>query len=135
MIQVYSILPIGDSGLHSHGSWVASNVRFRIMGTSYSEGASHLYTMAVTIFVPGVLRSYCQGAAELSLAASSVRAALEEIERSYPALYSRICDETGAVRPHVNLFVNSSHMRDREGLDTALGPGDVVTIMPAVSGG
>jgi molybdopterin synthase sulfur carrier subunit len=91
--------------------------------------------MTVTIFIPGMLRSYCQGAAELSLPASSVRAALEEIERSYPALYSRICDETGEVRRHVNLFVNTSHMRDREGLDTALAPGDVVTIMPAVSGG
>jgi molybdopterin converting factor small subunit len=26
-------------------------------------------------------------------------------------------------------------VRDREGLDTALVPGDVVTILPAVSGG
>jgi molybdopterin converting factor small subunit len=91
--------------------------------------------MSITIHVPGVLRACCQGAAELSLPASSVRAALEEIERNYPALYCRICDETGAVRRHVNLFVNASHMRDREGLDTALTPGDVVTIMPAVSGG
>ena len=39
------------------------------------------------------------------------------------------------MRRHVNLFVNASHMRDRDGLDTALAPGDVVTILPAVSGG
>jgi len=39
------------------------------------------------------------------------------------------------VRRHVNLFVNTSHVRDREGLDTALVPGDVVWIIPAVSGG
>ncbi len=91
--------------------------------------------MTITIHLPGVLRSYCEGASELSLAASSIRAALEQIERSYPALYRSICDETGAVRRHVNLFVNTSDMRDREGLDTALAPGDVVTIMPAVSGG
>jgi molybdopterin converting factor small subunit len=64
-----------------------------------------------------------------------VRAALEQLERNQPALYRRICDETGAVRRHVNLFVNTSHVRDREGLDTALAPGDVVTILPAVSGG
>jgi molybdopterin converting factor small subunit len=39
------------------------------------------------------------------------------------------------VRRHVNLFVNTSHVRDREGLDTAPVPGDVITILPAISGG
>jgi sulfur-carrier protein len=82
-----------------------------------------------------VLRDTCGGAAELSLSAASVRAVLEELERSHPALHRSICDETGKVRRHVNLFVNTSHMRDRDGLDTALAPGDEVTIMPAVSGG
>jgi len=89
----------------------------------------------IKVFVPAVLRSYCGGAAELSLSAASVRAALEEIERREPSLYRNVCDETGAVRRHVNLFVNSSHVRDRDGLDTALAPGDIVTILPAVSGG
>ena len=90
---------------------------------------------AVTVHVPGVLRDDCGGASELSLTATSVRAALEEIERRYPALYGRICDETGAVRRHVNVFVNVLHIRDLEGLDTRLAPGDVLTFLPAVSGG
>ena len=91
--------------------------------------------MSITIHVPAALRACCGGAAELSVSAPSVRAALERIERSHPALYRSVCDETGAVRRHVNLFVNTSHVRDREGLDTALVPGDVLTILPAVSGG
>lgn len=91
--------------------------------------------MTITVRVPPALRAYSNGAAEVSLSATSVRAALAELERSHPALYGSVCDETGAVRRHVNLFVNTSHIRDREGLDTALGPGDVVTILPAVSGG
>ncbi len=90
---------------------------------------------AVKIHVPGVLRAECEGASELSLTAPNVRAALEQLERRYPALYRSVCDETGAVRRHVNLFVNTSHVRDLAGLDTALAPGDVVTILPAVSGG
>jgi molybdopterin converting factor small subunit len=89
----------------------------------------------VAIHVPGALRDCCGGAAELSISAASVRAALEAIEDRHPTLYRSICDETGAVRRHVNLFVNTSNVRDREGLDTALSPGDVVTILPAVSGG
>jgi molybdopterin converting factor small subunit len=89
----------------------------------------------VTIRVPGVLRASCGGLARLRLPASSVRAALEEIERRHPALYRSICDETGALRRHVNVFVNLDHVRDHEGLDTRLGPGDVVSILPAISGG
>ena len=91
--------------------------------------------MAITIHVPSPLRACCQGASELILSALNVRAALEQIERSHPSLYRSVCDETGAVRRHVNLFVNTSHVRDREGLDTALVAGDVLTILPAVSGG
>lgn len=89
----------------------------------------------VTIHVPGALRHCCRGAAELAVSASSVRDALEQLERSHPSLHSGVCDETGAVRRHINLFVNTSHVRDREGLDTALVPGDELTILPAVSGG
>lgn len=91
--------------------------------------------MVVTILVPGPLRPYCRGASELSVSAPSVRAALEELGRSQPSLYVNVCDETGAVRRHINIFVNSSHMRDRDGLDTPLSPGDVLCILPAVSGG
>jgi adenylyltransferase/sulfurtransferase len=91
--------------------------------------------MTTKIHVPGPLREYCKGASELFVSASNVRAALEELERSHPNLYRNICDETGSVRRHMNVFVNSDNVRDREGLDTVLTPGDVVTILPAVSGG
>ena len=89
----------------------------------------------VRVHIPGPLRPYCDGASELVLAAASVRAALDELERRYPMLYRGVCDDTGAVRRHVNLFVNTAHIRDREGLDTVLVPGDLLTILPAVSGG
>jgi molybdopterin converting factor small subunit len=89
----------------------------------------------VTVHVPSALRKYCAGAADLPLSAASVRAALDELERNHPSLYRNLCDETGSVRRHLNVFVNSSHVRDRDGLDTALAPGDVVTILAAVSGG
>ena len=89
----------------------------------------------ITIHVPGPLRTCCNGASQLFLSAPSVRAALQELEMRYPSLYRSVCDETGAVRRHMNVFVNTSNVRDREGLDTALAPGDVLTILPSVSGG
>lgn len=90
---------------------------------------------SIMILIPGPLREYCEGARELPSSAASVRDALMEIERKHPTLYRNVCDETGAVRRHINIFVNSSHMRDCDGLDTALTPGDEVIILPSVSGG
>jgi sulfur-carrier protein len=90
---------------------------------------------AVRLHVYGALRTYCGGASELTISANTVRGALEELERYECALYRNICDETGAVRRHLNVFVNSDNVRDLDGVDTLLTPGDVVTILPAVSGG
>lgn len=92
-------------------------------------------TPTVTIHVPGPLRSYCAGVAELSVAAATVRAALNQLEQSQSALYRGVCDETGAVRRHLNVFVNTAHIRDLNGIETPLAEGDEVTILPAVSGG
>jgi len=89
----------------------------------------------VTVLVPGMLRQYSGGAARLTLLAPTVRKALEALEALHPNLYGSVCDETGALRRHVGLFVNVSHVRDLEGFDTPLSPGDVITILPAVSGG
>ena len=90
---------------------------------------------AITVRVPLPLREAAGGASELPLAADTVRGVLRELERTHPALHRSVCDETGAVRRHINVFVNSSHVRDRGGLDAPLLPGDVVIILPAVSGG
>ena len=91
--------------------------------------------MTVTILVPSPLRRYCGGERELPIAAGTVREALAELERRHPTLYTNVCDETGAVRRHVNLFVSTSHIRDLDGLDTPLADGDALEILPAVSGG
>jgi sulfur-carrier protein len=89
----------------------------------------------VTLYLPEPLRTYGGGVAELPLCANTVQAVLDDLERTRPALYRNVCDETGAVRRHLNIFVNADHVRDLAGLDTTLRPGDVVTIVPAVSGG
>ena len=92
-------------------------------------------TPTITLHVLGQLRTYCAGAAQLSISAGTVRAALADLERSQSALYRTICDETGTVRRHLNVFVNSDNVRDLDGIDTPLTPGDMLTILPAVSGG
>jgi sulfur-carrier protein len=89
----------------------------------------------VTIHLPGPLRTYSGGASQLEVAAGTVKAALEDLERSQLALYRNICDETGALRRHLNVFVNSDNIRDLAGVESVLAAGDVLTFLPAVSGG
>jgi molybdopterin synthase sulfur carrier subunit len=91
--------------------------------------------VVVTIHIAGPLRAYCGGASQLSIPAHTVREALEQLERNQSALYRSICDETGVVRRHLNVFVNADHVRDLDGIETVLSAGDVISILPAVSGG
>lgn len=94
----------------------------------------------VRVMIPHELRSLCGGRvqsrqAELHVPANSVRELLAQLARRYPQLHVCICDERGEPRPHINVFVNDDHVRARAGLDTPLTAGDLVTILPAVSGG
>lgn len=92
-------------------------------------------SVSIMVQIPRELRVLCDGSKTLAVSAASVYGVLEEIERQHPAIHRSICDETGRLRRHINLFVNSSLMRERQGLETVLESGDVITILPAVSGG
>jgi molybdopterin synthase sulfur carrier subunit len=89
----------------------------------------------IVIHIFGSLRTYCGGASQLSMTAATVREVLDNLEHTQAALYRNICDETGAVRRHLNVFVNTENIRDLNGIDSVLAAGDVVTMLPAVSGG
>lgn len=91
--------------------------------------------MTIAVQIPSALREYIGGARELQVTADSVSAALEFLRKEHVMLYRSVCDETGAIRPHVNLFVNDAFLHELGGLDTRLETGDVLTIMPSVSGG
>jgi molybdopterin converting factor small subunit len=108
---------------------------FGILIRGIAENVYDRRPVSVTIHLPAALRRYCNGLADVPVQAATVRAALSGLETTQPALYRNLCDERGGLRRHLNVFVNSSHMRDRNGLDTPLSDGDVVTILAAVSGG
>jgi molybdopterin converting factor small subunit len=94
-----------------------------------------IQTPSVTVLIPGALRPYCAGESKLAMVAETVRTLLDDMERRLPSLHRNIRDETGAVRRHLNIFINSENVRDLRGLDSPLEPGDVVSILTSVSGG
>jgi molybdopterin synthase sulfur carrier subunit len=93
--------------------------------------------MPVRFFVPGPLRDFSGGQAQVELAGSpaTLGDALEELGAMYPGVARRVLDEQGEVRPHINLFVGGDCVRFGEGLATPLPDGCEIAILPAVSGG
>lgn len=93
--------------------------------------------MALTVALPGALLPFAGGRAEVPVAAScrTVAEVLAALAERHPGVVDRVLDERGAVRPHVNLFVDGENVRWTGGLGTVVGEGAVLTIVPAVSGG
>jgi len=91
--------------------------------------------MPTPFHIPRILRPYCDGHDFVPLEGQTVRELLQHLRRKYPRLHGSVCDETGAVRRHIHLFVNTDFIGQCQGLDTPLQPGDVVSVFQAVSGG
>jgi len=91
--------------------------------------------MPVRVRVPTPLRKFTQGADEVSAQGNDIRALVEDLEKQYPGIKERICDETGKVRRFVNVYVNGDDIRFLQNLDTILKEGDAISIVPAIAGG
>jgi len=94
--------------------------------------------VAVLVRIPGALRQFTDNARSLEVElpdGSDVAALLARIGADNPALVRRICDERGALRQHVNVFIGTTNVRDGDGLATAVPDGAEVYLLPAVSGG
>jgi sulfur-carrier protein len=93
----------------------------------------------VRIILPGVLREYAGGLGELVVpagdGATSLRTVLDTALVERPRLGARIRDETGALRRHVNVFVDGQDVRRLGGLDAAVEAHAVIHILPSVAGG
>jgi sulfur-carrier protein len=91
--------------------------------------------MSVRVRVPTPLRKFTQGAEEVNAQGGSIKAIVEDLEKNYPGIKERICDETGKVRRFVNVYVNGDDIRFLQNLETALKDGDNIAIVPAIAGG
>jgi len=91
--------------------------------------------MSVQVRVPTPLRRFTGGAEEVNANGATVAALVNNLEKNYPGIKERICDEEGRVRRFVNIFVNGDDIRFLSNLDTAVKDGDEISIVPAIAGG
>jgi molybdopterin synthase sulfur carrier subunit len=91
--------------------------------------------MRVLVRIPTPLRSVTKGAAEVHAEADTVSGVIDELERQYPGMRERICEDGGQIRRFVNIYVNQEDIRFLDGDKTVLKQGDEVAIVPAIAGG
>jgi molybdopterin synthase sulfur carrier subunit len=84
--------------------------------------------------IPAQLRSLTGNEAETVVDGGSVGEVLEALYDRYDGLRDRIT-ENGELRRFVNVYVGGEDIRFGDGLDTPVGEGDEITILPAVAGG
>ena len=91
--------------------------------------------MAVTVRIPTPLQRLTNGQGEVQCGGTTVNDLLADLERRYPGVKERICDESGKLRRFVNVFVNEEDIRFLQGDQTPVKDGDEVSIIPAIAGG
>jgi molybdopterin converting factor small subunit len=86
----------------------------------------------VALRLAPLLHSYTRGASELCVSGSTLKEALNDLDRRYPGIQFRLVDEQDRPRRHMRFFVNDTDARD---LAMPLHDGDNVYIVGALSGG
>ena len=91
--------------------------------------------MAVEIKLPTVLRAQADGQASVAVEGATVGEVFAALVAEYPGLRGNLLDDGGALHKFVNVYKDDDDIRYLDGLDTKVGDGDVLSILPAVAGG
>ena len=91
--------------------------------------------MSIRVRIPTPLRRFTGGSEEVNVSGDTIAAVVADLERQFPGIKDRICDEDGKVRRFVNLYVNGDDIRFLSELETPVKEGDEISIVPAIAGG
>ena len=91
--------------------------------------------MSAKVRIPAPLRKLTKDQAVVDSKGATIEEVLADLEKSYPGIRERICDETGQVRRFINIFLNGEDIRFKEGSKTKVPSDAEVSIIPAIAGG
>ena len=92
------------------------------------------------VHIPSALRRWTGGLDVIELALAhdmrmTAAEAIEAVAREHPGIRDRVLDEQGALRRHVNIFIDGENARFLGGLAAPVGPDSEMWIHPSLSGG
>ncbi|HEY2259876.1 MAG TPA: MoaD/ThiS family protein [Solirubrobacteraceae bacterium] len=88
-----------------------------------------------TVKIPPVLRAAVGGEKQLSADGASVGEILHSVASSHPETQSQLFGADGGLNRYVNVYLNDEDVRVLDGLETSVGAGDTLVILPAMAGG
>jgi sulfur-carrier protein len=91
--------------------------------------------MSVKVRVPTPLRRFTAGVDEVTAEGDSIKAVLDDLDRSHPGILERLLDEKGELRRFVNVYLNGDDIRFLNQLSSKVKDGDDISIVPAIAGG
>jgi molybdopterin converting factor small subunit len=90
--------------------------------------------MAIRIEIPTPLREHTAGKSEVEVNAATVREALADLVKQFPAIGPKLFID-GKLRPYINIFLNDEDIRYLDEMETVVKDGQIVALIPAVAGG
>jgi molybdopterin converting factor small subunit len=94
--------------------------------------------MSVRVLLPRLLSDCTGGRTSMSVdlpQTATVCALLDVLAAEHPVFDRRVRDETGALRRHVNVYVDGEEVRRLSGLETPVPSGAEVMVVQSVAGG
>jgi molybdopterin synthase sulfur carrier subunit len=91
--------------------------------------------MSIQVRIPTPLRRFTGGAEEVGVKGATVGNVVDDLERQFPGIKERLCDDGGRVRRFVNIYLNGDDIRFLNNLETDVKDGDELSIVPAIAGG
>ena len=90
--------------------------------------------MPIKVRIPTPLQKLT-GQGEVQVQAGNIKDMIAQLEKNFPGMKDRICDETGKVRRFVNVYLNEEDIRFLNQDETQIKVGDEISIVPAIAGG
>ena len=89
----------------------------------------------IEVCFPPHLRRHFPVPQSCHIEAATAADAIAELDRLFPGVAAYVIHENGALRKHVNLFLDEQFIRDRERLTDSLSGVKKLYVMQALSGG
>ena len=88
-----------------------------------------------SVLIPTPLRKLTNELETVQADGANVGELLSNLDKAFPGLKERVCDEQGNVRRFVNVYVNGEDIRFLEENATPVKDSDEISIVPAIAGG
>ena len=91
--------------------------------------------MAIKVRVPTPLMKLTDNKSEVTAEGETIADIINDLENQFNGIKDRICEENGAPRRFINIYLNEEDIRFLDGEKTIVKDGDEISIIPAIAGG